>query len=80
MRLFRENLHMTIWDYLCRPRVTHAQWLLIDSDMTISEIAFDAGFGASAPFYQDFHRYAPGVKPNQYRKTMGLANRAAGAK
>ncbi|MGL4612280.1 MAG: helix-turn-helix domain-containing protein [Trueperaceae bacterium] len=65
--LFKDTFSMTILEYLTQHRVAHAQRLLITTDKSVLEIAFDAGFGSSSQFYAAFTK-ACGQTPLAYRK------------
>jgi transcriptional regulator GlxA family with amidase domain len=68
MRAFKRTTQMSMGEYLMRLRVAHAQWLLISSDKSMLEIAFESGFQSVAPFYQAFRRVSPEATPLQFRK------------
>jgi AraC-like DNA-binding protein len=68
MRRFRATLNISVGDYLTRLRIAHAQWLLIATEKSIIDIAFDSGYQSVAPFYQAFRRSGHGLSPLQYRK------------
>ncbi len=67
MTLFRRECGMSIWQYLIRLRLSHAQLMLLSSDKTVLAIALDAGFGSLARFYAAFTREC-GVSPGEFRK------------
>lgn len=66
MNLFRESFGMTMVQYLTHHRVAHAQRLLISSDLSVLEVALDAGFSSVSHFYTMFKR-SSGVSPRRYR-------------
>ena len=68
MRKFRATLNISVGEYLTRLRIAHAQWLLIATDKSIIDIAFESGYQSVAPFYQAFRRSGHGASPLQYRK------------
>jgi len=68
MRAFKRTTQMSMGEYLMRLRVSHAQWLLISSDKSMLEIAYESGFQSVAPFYQAFRRVSPEATPLQFRK------------
>jgi AraC family L-rhamnose operon regulatory protein RhaS len=55
---------------LNRFRIRQAQQLLKNSDKTITEIAFDAGFGSSQYFARVFQNLV-GTTPSEYRRRRG---------
>jgi len=67
MTLFRRECGMSIWQYLIRLRLSHAQLLLLTSDKTVLAIALESGFGSLARFYAAFNREC-GASPGEYRK------------
>ncbi len=67
--VFRREMGVTIGEYLAQCRVAEAQWLLISTDATTSEIALRAGFGSTSRFYERFVRDA-GLPPAAYRRAM----------
>lgn len=67
MTLFRRNCGMTIWQYLTRLRLSHAQMLLLTTDRTILDVALESGFGSLPRFYATFTREC-GMAPGEYRK------------
>ena len=68
MRKFKSTLNVSVGEYLSRLRISHAQWLLIATDKSVLEIAFESGYQSAAPFYQAFARANHGVTPLKYRK------------
>jgi len=69
LRLFRHVLGVSPHQYLVRCRLRRAARLLADDDRSITDIAFDVGFGDLSNFVRTFHR-AAGVSPRRFR---GLA-------
>lgn len=67
MHLFRRECGLSIWQYLTRLRVSHAQVELLCSDKTVLSIALEAGFGSLARFYAAFQKEC-GIAPGEYRK------------
>lgn len=67
MTLFRRECGMSIWQYLIRLRLSHAQRELLRSDKTVLEVALDSGFGSLARFYAAFAKEC-GVSPSEFRK------------
>ncbi|WP_284314500.1 helix-turn-helix domain-containing protein [Labrys miyagiensis] len=66
-RLFRSSTSLTPHQYLLRRRIDTAQRLLIESGMSISEIAFECGFADQVHFTQTFRRFT-GKAPGAFRK------------
>jgi AraC family transcriptional regulator len=67
LRLFAGVLGVTPHQYLIRPRLRRAARLLADDARSITEIAFDVGFGDLSNFVRTFRR-AAGVSPRAFRK------------
>jgi transcriptional regulator GlxA family with amidase domain len=62
--------------WLSMQRVLHARRLLEDTDLSVDEIAYRAGFGAAALLRHHFNRVV-GVSPKDYRRTFGQSREAA---
>lgn len=67
MTLFRRECGMSIWQYLIRLRLSHAQLMLLTTDKTVLAIALESGFGSLARFYAAFTREC-GMSPGEFRK------------
>jgi AraC-like DNA-binding protein len=67
LRLFASVLGVTPHQYLVRSRLRHAARLLADDDGSITEVAYDVGFGDLSNFVRTFHR-AAGVSPRRFRE------------
>jgi AraC-like DNA-binding protein len=67
LTLFRQTCHMTLWEYITRLRLAHAQRLLLTTERTILDIALEAGFASSSAFYNAFKKYVPSATPSQFR-------------
>jgi len=67
LRLFSNVLGVTPHQYLVRARLRHAARLLTDDTRSITDIAFDVGFGDLSNFVRTFHRTA-GVSPRRFRE------------
>jgi AraC family transcriptional regulator, melibiose operon regulatory protein len=66
MTVFRESCGVSIWEYVIRLRVAHAQRLLISTDWTVDEIGVRSGFGSTNAFYRAFGRIT-GCVPSAFR-------------
>jgi AraC-like DNA-binding protein len=66
LRLFANVLGVTPHQYLVRSRLRHAARLLADEDISVTDIAYDVGFGDLSNFVRTFHR-AAGVSPRAFR-------------
>lgn len=67
IRLFKEAYRATPQRYLLEIRIKHAELLLSDSDMTVTEIAQRCGFSDSNYFSSAFRRHT-GKSPLAYRR------------
>jgi AraC-like DNA-binding protein len=67
LRLFSGVLGVTPHQYLVRSRLRHAARLLAGDDRSITDIAYDVGFGDLSNFVRSFHR-AAGVSPRRFRQ------------
>jgi AraC-like DNA-binding protein len=67
LRLFSAVLGVTPHQYLVRSRLRHAARLLADRDRSVTDIAYDVGFGDLSNFVRTFHR-AAGVSPLRFRQ------------
>jgi AraC-like DNA-binding protein len=67
LRLFSSVLGVTPHQYLVRSRLRHAARLLVDNDISITDVAYDVGFGDLSNFVRTFHR-AAGVSPRRFRE------------
>jgi AraC family transcriptional regulator len=67
LRLFAHVLGVTPHQYVVRSRLRHAARLLADETRSITDIAYDVGFGDLSNFVRTFHR-AAGVSPRHFRQ------------
>jgi AraC-like DNA-binding protein len=67
LRLFSAVLGVTPHQYLVRSRLRHAARLLADPDISITDVAYDVGFGDLSNFVRTFHR-AAGISPRRFRQ------------
>jgi AraC-like DNA-binding protein len=67
LRLFSSVLSVTPHQYLVRSRLRHAARLLADDDISVTDVAYDVGFGDLSNFVRTFHR-AAGVSPLRFRQ------------
>jgi AraC-like DNA-binding protein len=67
LRLFASVLGVTPHQYLVRSRLRHAARLLAGGETSVTDIAYDVGFGELSNFVRTFHR-AAGVSPTSFRK------------
>lgn len=67
LRLFAKVLGVTPHQYLVRARLRRAARLLAEQERSITDIAYDVGFGDLSNFVRTFRR-AAGVSPRAFRK------------
>ena len=67
--IFQKVLGQSIAQYLRQRRISHALWLLANTDMAIIEVAFESGHGSLSRFYDAFHRRV-GCTPKDYRRRL----------
>ncbi|HEY4729711.1 MAG TPA: AraC family transcriptional regulator, partial [Myxococcales bacterium] len=67
LRRFAKVLGVTPHQYLVRSRLRRAARLLAEGANSITDVAFDVGFGDLSNFVRTFHR-AAGVSPGRFRR------------
>jgi len=65
--LFKDQLHVTFWDYVTNLRIDHAKNLLQTSEERVSSIAIQSGYINSSHFGRVFKEIT-GVTPAEYRR------------
>lgn len=73
-KIFHEEEHITIHDYIIKEKISLAENLLIYSDYTFQQIAFQFGFCSQSHFSKVFKKQK-GITPQNYRKKHGAQNR-----
>ncbi|MFE5161155.1 GlxA family transcriptional regulator [Streptomyces sp. NPDC056697] len=68
-RRFREEVGVSPGQWLTRQRVERSRHLLEDTDLSVDQVAREAGFGSPASLRQHFQA-AVGVSPTAYRRTF----------
>lgn len=66
-RFFKQNMGLTIFEYLNKIKVEFACKLLMDPSLNIMEVCLDSGFNNLSHFNKQFKK-ATGVAPLRYRK------------
>lgn len=69
-RLFKQDFGCTPHDYLIKTKLHYASSLLLNSEMSVNEIALKIGFSNSSQFNADFKKEF-GLTPGSYRKNPG---------
>ena len=65
--LYSRRTGRSIWDTLTLIRLDHARRLLLATDLPVTQIAMDTGFGDAAYFSRSF-RNSEGLSPREYRR------------
>ncbi len=68
-RRFREEVGVSPGQWLTQQRVERARQLLESTDLSIDQVARDAGFGTATSLRQHLQS-ALGVPPSAYRRTF----------
>jgi AraC-like DNA-binding protein len=66
-RFFKLNMGITIFEYLNKIKTEFACKLLMDPDLSITEVCLDSGFNNISHFNKQFKK-TTGVPPSDYRK------------
>ncbi|MFB9276922.1 AraC family transcriptional regulator [Cohnella cellulosilytica] len=66
-RLFKQFIGMSYYDYLNQHRIMFAEKLLIDPNLSVTEVAMRSGFGSLATFNRAFKSYKK-CTPTQYKR------------
>ncbi len=74
MRVFKQQSGASVWDYLTRLRIAHAQRLLITTEMKVLDVALESGFSSAASFYAAFPVHSRGLRPLDYRRQYQLSS------
>jgi AraC-like DNA-binding protein len=78
-RFFKEQTGLTFHTYLCKIRVVRAMECLLESDQSITDIAYQCGFSSLKTFNRLFKQYT-GSPPSRYRRSQkSLSGFAQGA-
>ncbi len=64
--IFKAQFGVTVSDYVQKIRMENAQALLRQTDLSVTQIALDIGYGHSSNFATAFKRFT-GVSPREYR-------------
>ncbi len=74
MTLFKQVFGLTMHKFLIQHRLAHAERLLITSDLSVLDVAFESGFQSLSRFYAVFSK-SSGMSPITYRQRQGVATR-----
>ena len=64
---FRQVTGFTLTDYIQMTRIRNVQTMLVNTDVPVTEAAFDCGFTSFSQFNRVFRKHI-GMAPSQYRK------------
>lgn len=67
IRLFREFIGLSPMNYYQQRRIIHACWMLLHTDLSITEIAFALGYSDTSHFIRHFHKLRK-ESPKSYRE------------
>lgn len=68
MRMFKERMGMTIFDYLKQRRIHQAMFMLkFDPDLSVTNVCYKVGFRHPVHFSRTFKQFT-GSSPEQYRR------------
>lgn len=70
-RLFSKHLNMSFTHYVNSRRLEYAKDLLANTELSVTQIALDTGFGSSRTFFREF-RQVYSVTPGEYRRIQLL--------
>jgi len=68
-RLFQNKLHISFIQYVKMLRIIHAMELLKDSDLTISEIAYEVGYSNISAFSNTFLQLT-NMRPTEFKSML----------
>lgn len=78
-RIFTEKFHTSFPDYVNSRRLDYARDLLLSTELSVTQIALDAGFGSSRTFFrafQDTFHTTPGAYRRQTESTHNSSSPA----
>ena len=67
-RFFKKSMGVGFTDYLNKVRIKNAEFLLLNSGKTVTEIAFAVGFNDTSYFIKIFQKYNR-MTPSEYKKS-----------
>ena len=70
-RVFRKHLGCTVGDYLRQLRIERASYLMLNTNLSLVELAFDSGFADQSHFSRSF-KASIGMSPREYRQYHSL--------
>ena len=67
MNIFRRSTGMTLYEYVNLLRLSYAQAMLINDDVSVLRVAMESGFGSLSAFNKSFRRIS-GKSPSDFRR------------
>ena len=71
MTLFKRSTGMSLGEYVSLLRLSYAQALLLDDEVSILQVAMDSGFGSLSAFNKCFRKKA-GMTPSEFKRERRL--------
>jgi len=68
-KLFKSELNLTPGEYLINYRISAARDMLINTDMSLNDVAFHCGF-SSQSYFSDCFKRKNGISPKDFRKKI----------
>lgn len=68
--LFSRYMNCTITDYINQKRLEHSVFLLVNSSLSVTDVAFKSGYNSRQHFGSTFEKYY-GISPRAYRQLHG---------
>lgn len=72
---FKEEMHITLVQYITRTRIHHAVDMLRDHSLSIADISDSLGFTSQSYFGVQFRKYT-GTTPGEFRRSGHLPNKS----
>ena len=69
-RVFRERLNMRPMEYIARVKISKAKSMLLDCDMSVTQLSESLGYTSPTYFGIVFKKYE-GISPSEFRKNSG---------
>ena len=69
-KIFKEKMEIGFNDYLTKIRLEESQKFLIDTNLSVKEIAFMVGY-SDEKYYSKLFKKFVGIKPTDYRRLYG---------
>lgn len=70
LRSVKKHLGVTASDFINSVRINYAENMIINSNLSVSDICYDSGFSNLSWFYSEFKKHS-GMTPGEFRKKFG---------